>query len=183
MKKILVFSIMVCASFILNAQKIFTKTANVSFNASSPLEPIEGITRTATTVIDLATGNMEFAALVKSFIFSQALMQEHFNENYMESNKYPKANFKGKIENIKDINVSKDGTYKAKVSGNLEMHGVTKPVSTTADLVVKGGKIKATTNFTVTIADYGISIPSAVKDKIAKTAKINIIAEYQPLNR
>lgn len=181
MRKIIVFSFMICATFILNAQKIFTKTANVSFNASSPLEPIEGTTRTASTVIDLTNGNMEFAVLVKSFLFPQALMQEHFNENYMESNKFPKATFKGKIENLKDINFTKDGTYKAKVSGNLEMHGITKPVSTTADFVIKGGKIKATSNFSVTIADYGIAIPSAVKDKIAKTAKISIVAEYQPL--
>jgi polyisoprenoid-binding protein YceI len=183
MRKIIVFSFVICIAFASKAQKIFTKTANVTFNASSPLEPIEGTTRTATTVVDLSNGNMEFAVLVKSFIFPQALMQEHFNENYMESNKFPKAIFKGKIDNLKEINLSKDGSYKAKVSGNLEMHGITKPVATVADFVVKGGKIKATSNFAVTIADYGISIPAAVKDKIAKTAKINIIAEYMPLNK
>jgi polyisoprenoid-binding protein YceI len=181
MRKLLVFSMLFCAVFSLHAQKYFTKTANVSFNASSPLEPIEGTTRTATTVIDAATGNLEFAALVKSFLFPQALMQEHFNENYMESSKFPKATFKGKIDNIKEVNFAKDGSYKAKVSGILEMHGVSKPVNTTADIVVKGGKIKATTNFSITIADYNIAVPSAVKDKIAKVAKISVSTDYQKL--
>ncbi len=183
MRKLFVFSMLFSAAFSLQAQKYFTKTATVNFNASSPLEPIEGTTRTASSVIDAATGNMEFAALVKSFLFPQALMQEHFNENYMESGKFPKATFKGKIDNMKEVNFAKDGTYKAKISGNLEMHGVSKPVNTTADIVVKGGKIKATANFSITVADFKITIPAAVKDKIAKTAKISISTEYQELKK
>lgn len=183
MKKVIVFAIFLGVSFASQAQKYFTKTANVSFNASSSVEAIEGTTRSASSVIDATTGNMEFAVLVKSFIFAQALMQEHFNENYMESSKFPKATFKGKIDNIKEINFAKDGTYKAKISGNLEMHGVSKPITTIADIKVSGGKIKAGATFTITVADYNIAIPAAVKDKIAKTAKITISTDYQVLKK
>jgi polyisoprenoid-binding protein YceI len=179
MKKLLLFSLLLSVGFSLQAQKYFTKIGRVSFNASSPLEPIEGETRTASSVIDAASGNIEFAVLVKSILFEKALMQEHFNENYMESNKFPKAVFKGKIDNIKEVNF----TYKAKISGNLEMHGVSKAVSTTAEIKVTNGVAKSKANFSVNLADYKINIPAAVSDKIAKVAKIAVAAEYQALNR
>jgi len=101
-------------------------------------------------------------------------MQEHFNENYMESNKYPSATLKGKIVNIADLKLDKDGTYKAKVQGTLEMHGVTNNISVPATLVVNGGKINFNANFSVLCADYKIAIPSVVADKVAKDVKINI---------
>jgi polyisoprenoid-binding protein YceI len=111
---------------------------------------------------------------VKNFIFAQALMQEHFNENYLESNKFPSATLKGKIVNIADLKLDKDGTYKAKVQGTLEMHGVTNNLTVPATLVVSGGKINFNANFNVLCADYKIAIPSVVADKVAKEVKINI---------
>lgn len=167
----------------LSAQKYFTRTGNISFSASSPLEPIEATTKTASCVIDAATGNMEFAVLITSFQFEKALMQEHFNENYLESGRYPKGSFKGKIENIRDVKFNKEGNYKVRVSGTVEIHGVAKPVSTTADFAVSAGKIKASSNFSVLLSDYNIKIPSAVSDKITKTAKISIKAELQELRK
>ncbi|MBL7831812.1 MAG: YceI family protein [Saprospiraceae bacterium] len=110
-------------------------------------------------------------------------MQEHFNENYLESSKFPKAMFKGKIDNLKDINFKKDGTYKANISGNLTIHGVTKPVKTTANFQVNGQRINATTDFSVVMKDYKVSIPSLVKDKVAKTATIQVEANYQQLKK
>ncbi len=159
--------------------KYFTKSGNLKFEASSPVEKIEGITKTGSSVIDTKTGNIEFAVLIKSIKFEQTLMEEHFNENYMESNKFNKATFKGKIANFDKINFAKDGTYKSTAEGDLTIHGVTKKVSSPVTFTVSGGKVKGETNFSIEIADYGIAIPSVVKDKIAKTAKILVMANYE----
>lgn len=172
--KLAILAVMVGAPILLSAQRIFTKSANVAFDATSnkSLEEVEAKTNTGTIVIDAATGAVEAAVLMKSFQFEKALMQEHFNENYVESTKFPKATFKGKITDTSKVNFTKDGTYNVSVSGNLTMHGVTKPVTAPATITVKGGKVNAQTDFTVTLADYGISIPSLVADKVAKVVKV-----------
>lgn len=182
MKNVLMIMLLLSVTFSLQAQKYFTKGGNISFNASSPAEKIEGKSTTASSVIDATTGNMEFAVLVKSIIFDKALMQEHFNENYMESTKFPKATFKGKIDNLKEVNFSKDGSYKAKVSGNLTIHGVTKAITTNSDIKVSGGKINAASTFDVTLEDYKIEIPGLVKDKISKTAKVVVNVNLDKMN-
>ena len=174
MKNALMILFVVGTCLSLQAQKYFTKSGAITFNASSPLEKIEGKSNTGSAVLDGATGNLEVAVLIKSFIMEKALMQEHFNENYMESSKFPKAKFVGKIENLKEVNLAKDGTYKAKISGNLTIHGVTKPVSTTADMKVSGSKISSSSAFDIKLEDYKIDIPGLVKDKISKSAKVNI---------
>lgn len=106
------------------SQKYFTKNGTVSFQAGTALEDIDATNKSAASVLDAATGQIEFAVLIKGFEFRRALMQEHFNENYMESNKYPKAVFKGKITNLQSISFQKPGSYPAAVSGVLEIHGV-----------------------------------------------------------
>jgi polyisoprenoid-binding protein YceI len=115
---------------------------------------------------------------VKSFEFKVALMQEHFNENYMESDKLPKSSFKGKISNLDKIDFKKDGMYPAEVSGDLTIHGVTKPVATSGTIEVKGQTLTAKAKFTVSPKDYNIVIPSLVEDKIAKTIDINVDVPY-----
>ncbi len=173
--KLTVLAILVGAPILLSAQRIFTRSANVSFDATSnaSLEEVEAKTNTGTIVIDAATGKVEAAVLMKSFQFKKALMQEHFNENYVESSKYPKAMFKGKFTDTSKVDFAKDGTYKVNLSGNLTVHGMTKPVSAPATITVKGSKVTAQTGFTVALADYGISIPSLVADKVAKVAKVS----------
>lgn len=159
-----------------SAQKYFTKTGKISFDAttSSSPEKIEGVNKTSTCVLDVKTGAMQFAVLMKGFLFERALMEEHFNENYVESNKFPKAEFKGAISNNDAVNYSKDGTYNVTVKGKLTMHGVTKDVETPGKLVVQGGKILAAATFNALLADYNVSIPGLVADKVAKTAKIGV---------
>ncbi len=166
----------------LSAQKIFTKTAAVKFSANSNLEKIEGNTNTASTAIDKSSGNIEFALLVKSLKFEKALMEEHFNENYMESTKFPKATFKGKITNNADIKWETDGKYSAKIAGQLTVHGVTKDINTVAEVTIKAGVATTSSKFSIEVADYGIEIPSLVKDKVAKTAKIEVSAIYNKAN-
>lgn len=163
-------------------QKYYSKTGKISFHSEASMEKIEATNTSASTVIDVATGSVEWAVLIQGFKFEKALMQDHFNENYMESATYPKAKFKGKIDNLASVNFSKDGVYSVTVIGQLEMHGVSKPVTTQGTITVKGGAISAKSNLTVLVADYGIEIPKLVADNIAKSVDISILADYQLMN-
>ena len=182
MKKLLFSAFASLLFFNVNAQKFFTKTGKIYFTAGSSIEKIEATTNKSTAVVDLATGKMEVKLLVKGFHFEKALMEEHFNENYLESGKFPDANFAGSITDLKSVDLKKDGTYTVKVAGKLTLHGVTKDVTTTAKLTTKSGAItNATTNFNVVLADYKVAIPGPVKEKIAKEAKIDVTLALQPL--
>jgi polyisoprenoid-binding protein YceI len=108
-------------------------------------------------------------------------MEEHFNENYIESEKFPKAEFKGTISDNASVNYTKDGTYSVKVKGKLSMHGETKDVETTGKITIQGGKISATADFTVQLSDFKVSIPGLVADKVSKTAKIIVSCSLEPL--
>ena len=182
MKKIL---LLIAAMVVVNAgfsqKRYFTKTGTITFEAGTSLEDITAINKSTTTVVDAITGQVEFALLIKGFEFKRSLMQEHFNENYMESDQFPKAVFKGKITNIEKINLQKDGVYPVKVAGTLEMHGIKKSVDLNGTFTVSGGYITATSSFVVVLQDYGISIPGLVKDKISKTANISVRCIYTPL--
>lgn len=173
--KMALLAVLFGAPILLSAQRIFTKAAIVNFDATSnaSLEEIKAKSNTGTLVIDEASGNVEAAVLMKSFQFEKALMQEHFNENYVESSKFPKAVFKGKLADVTAVKFERDGTYKINVVGNLTMHGKTKQVTAPTVFTVKGGKVSATTDFTVALADFDVEIPSLVADKVAKTVKIN----------
>lgn len=155
-------------------KRYFTKTGTVSFRAGTALEDIDGVNKSTTCIFDAATGDIQFAILVKGFEFKSALMMEHFNENYMESDKFPKSVFKGKITNLDKINFEKDGSYPVTVKGILEIHGVKKDIETTGNFKVAGETVLATAAFDVALEDFKIEIPGLVKDKISKTAKIQI---------
>ena len=179
--------LLVCATLIFTAssfsQKYFTKNGKVNFDATAPSSPekIEGINRSVTCVVDAKTGNMQFAVLMKGFEFERALMEEHFNENYVESDKFPKAEFKGAIEGNEKVNYAREGTYTVKVKGKLTMHGESKDVETDGKLILQGGKINATAEFIVPLSDFKVSIPGLVADKVSKTAKITVACALEPL--
>lgn len=162
-------------------ERFFTKNGRVSFEAGTDLEDINAVNNGASSVFDTSTGQIECAVLIKGFEFKRALMQEHFNENYMESDKYPKAVFKGKVTNIDKVNFREDGTYALKIKGFLEIHGTKKEIETNGIMNIAGGAVKANTAFTVLISDYNISIPGLVKDKISKTANIRMECTYNAL--
>lgn len=185
LKLALTLAALVAAPMFLQAQRLFSRNANVSFDATSnkSLEEIDAKTNTGTIVIDVGTSAIEAAVLLKSLQFEKALMQEHFNENYVESSKYPKATFRGKIADPSKVNFSKDGTYNVNISGNMTLHGVTKPVNAPATITVKGGKVSAQSNFDLTIADYNIDIPSVVSDKVAKVAKVSFGGALEVLKK
>jgi YceI-like domain len=174
MKNILLFAALLVSQLGLSQSKYFTKSANVSFDATAKNSPeeIKAKQKSGTLVITDG-GAVEAAVLIKSFLFKAALMQEHFNENYMESTKFPKATFKGKVSEG-SYTLGQDGVYDVKITGKMTMHGITKDLTAPAKVTVKGGKISTEANLTLVLADYGISVPGLVADKVGKEAKITI---------
>ena len=181
MKKFLLSFVLLLTINITFAQRYYTKTAQISFDAGTGLEDIIGVNKSSMTVIDVPTGQIQISTLIRGFEFKSQLMQDHFNENYMETDKYPKATFSGVIVNMGSIDFKKNGTYAATVKGMLEIRGVKNPVETKAKFVVNGDNITATCEFVVLMSQYKINIPSLVADKLSKTAKINVNCIYQPL--
>ena len=108
-------------------------------------------------------------------------MEEHFNEDYMESDKFPKGEFKGVITNNAEINYAKDGVYSAKVKGKMTIHGITKDVETTGTIKVDNGKVNANSVFNVLLSDYKIKIPAVVKDKVSNSIKVSVDCQLEPL--
>jgi hypothetical protein len=161
------------------AQDVFTcRNTNLSFFSSTPMEDIDAKTDKGVSAINLKTGEVYFKVAVNSFKFKKQLMEEHFNENYLESDKYPYAIFKGKIAPGEDLH--KEGTREVIVDGTLSLHGVDKPYHEKATLTVQGGKPSATTKFTVKLADHQIKIPTLVIKNIAETVEVTVNAAYTP---
>jgi len=161
------------------AQRYMSRTGTIRFFSEAPLENIEAINNQVSGVLDASTGKIAFTLLMKAFSFEKALMQEHFNEKYVESDKYPKASFEGEIVDWKALS---DGPMKVQVRGNLTIHGVTNPVVAEATLTPKNGKLHGHSVFTVAVDDYDIKIPAAVRDNIAKTIEITVNIDYEKMD-
>ncbi|MGB0390954.1 MAG: YceI family protein [Salibacteraceae bacterium] len=160
------------------AQKYFTRTGEISFFSSTSVEDIEAHNKTVTAVFVAESGAIQFSVTMKAFHFEKALMEEHFNENYVESDEFPKSTFKGKIVDMASINLKKDGEYSSKVTGNLTIHGVTKEISTMATFKVKGEKVIGMAKIPVNPEDYKIEIPGVVREKIAKELEVSITMNF-----
>lgn len=156
--------------------KWFTKTGKITFFSSTPVEDIKAVNNQVVVAFTQESGSIAAKATIKSFIFKKKLMQEHFNENYMESDKYPNASYLGKIDNIKAVNFSKDSTYKVTTSGALTIHGVTKNITTSGTLKVEGNRATINAEFDVLLKDYNIKKPSVVAMKIADKIKVTLNA-------
>ena len=175
MKKITtILAIMLFTATLANAQKYMTKGGTIKFSSDTPMEKIEGVNRQVNSALDFTTGNFVFKVLIRGFEFEKALMQEHFNENYMESEKFPNSTFNGKITNIKDVNLAKDGVYKVVAEGDLFMHGITNKVKVNGTLEVKAGKVLGVATFNVAPKDYNITIPAAVIKNISEAIKVDV---------
>ncbi|MBE0649108.1 MAG: YceI family protein [Bacteroidales bacterium] len=163
-------------------QKYVTKTGTIKFYSDAPLEKIEAINNQVNAALDTETGDLVFRVLMKSFIFEKALMQEHFNENYVESDIYPNATFLGKIINAGEIDFKKAGTYKTQVEGKLTLHGVTKSVKENGTLSVSDGKIMAISVFPILLSDYEVKIPGAIAGKISESIDITVEVTMSSVN-
>jgi polyisoprenoid-binding protein YceI len=155
-------------------QRFITKNGHIWFYSEAPLETIEAHNKQVNAALDIKTGDFVFKVLMKSFIFEKALMQEHFNENYVESDKFPNATFKGKVTNMDEVEFSMPGSYSAIIEGELTIHGITQKITADGIFHVKSDKIEGKAKFNLAIADYNISIPGAVAGKIADVVEINV---------
>lgn len=181
MKRLFFFTLLLNIILIANAQKYITKNGYIGFFSHTPMEDIKGDNNQVVGLLDISTGEMVFQALIKSFHFDRALMEEHFNENYMESDKFPKALFKGKITNLSSVNFSKNGTYEVTVDGDLTIHDVTNKISTKGTIEIVTGGINANSKFNVVPENYKINIPGVVRDKIDKNLVVTVTMKYAPM--
>mgnify|MGYP000048788550 FL=1 len=178
MKKLILSICWIAFATIATAQQVYgTKTGQIVFNATGKEVKIVGVNNQTDSKFVSSTGQIVFAVLVKGFKFENQLMEDHFNENYMESTQFPKADFKGYITNVKEVNFGKDGDYPIKVEGNLTIHGVTNKVSTEGVMQLKSGKPSIIGSFKIPINQYGIK-GSYIGDKIASEANIQINCKY-----
>ncbi|HLY68150.1 MAG TPA: YceI family protein [Puia sp.] len=171
MKKNIFISIFLLSATNMYCQTYMSKTAFIGFYSKTPLEDIVAESQQAYAVVDLDKKQLAFAVLLKGFAFKKELMQTHFNENYVESDKYPKANFTGSFNAAPDKNGDPTGVL---VTGNLTLHGTTKNMTVPATMQMVNGKLIAQATFTCKPEDFNISVPSLVRDKIASEIRVEV---------
>ena len=157
------------------AQKFIAEAGTVSFYSEAPVEDIEAVNHQITSIFDSDSGQIVFLVPIKHFEFDKPLMKEHFNENYMESEKYPKSTFKGKLEGYE----KKEGVQHLRALGDLTIHGVTRQVEFPGTLEMKDGTISIKAKFSVRVADYEIEIPSLLFQDIAEVVEVTLNINYK----
>ncbi|MEN2281770.1 YceI family protein [Algoriphagus sp. SE2] len=171
MKKINLVLIFCFACFLTNAQTLYsTNNGQVSFYSDAPLEDIQAVNKTVASIINADNNEIAVQMRITDFDFPNKLMQEHFNENYLESEKYPTGVFKGKFKEALDLKTV--GTYKATAEGTMTIHGVTKSVSIPGTIVSNGNQLKLDFKFPIKLEDYKIDIPTIVFNKIAEVVDV-----------
>lgn len=178
MKKTSILFTLLFAGIAAMAQPKKTSSASVSFDASTPEDPVAvAVNKTVIAVLDTKTGTIGFEATVKNFAFENKRVEEHFNAaRWLNSAEFPKFTFKGKITDLSKVNFAKDGSYKVNVTGDLTVKGVSNPLSTPATLVVKGGNISGAASFNVNLPSYKIM---ADGKKVSKDARVTVNADFK----
>ena len=165
--------------FVINAQNLYTSTSSeISFFSEAPLENIQALNKNAKSIINIKNNEIVVVVVIKRFEFENSLMEEHFNENYLESDKYKTAVFKGKMNEL--IYFNKDGNYNVSATGELEVHGVKQKRSIEGTITVKGNTLTLNTTFNIALKDHNIKIPKAVIQNIAETLKVTATINYEP---
>jgi len=180
-KQSLLVLILVFGGHSINAQRYITQNGNIKFFSETPVENIEAFNNQVSSVIDLANGKIVFSLLMKAFNFEKALMQEHFNEKYVESEKFPKSTFKGQLIDFDKGKIS-EGKQDVKVKGELSIHGVTQKIEAPGTVEMVDGMLMVKSTFTILLADYDIPVPSPVSDKISETIEIKVNCEYERMD-
>ena len=179
MKKILLLVVCFLLGNAASAQNVYiSKKTEISFFSEARLENIEAISKKAVSAINISTKAIAFKIPIQSFIFNNGLMKEHFNENYMESDKFPEASFNGKI--IDNIDLTKNGEYKISATGKLLMHGIAKDRIITGVIKVKDGEIELLSTFLVPVSAHKIDIPNDKISNISQNISVKIKAIYEP---
>src|SRR3954468_21304012 len=175
MKKLMFSLLLMVICYSSYSQIYLTRTAYIGFFSKTPAEDIKAINNQVYAAIDAGKKELAFSLLIKSFTFTKELMQEHFNENYVESDKYPKASFSGTYTG--DVDLTKNGVYNVIVTGNLTLHNTTKEITAPGTLEVKDTHLIGTAHFKTKPEDFNISIPSLVRGKIAQEITVDINAD------
>jgi len=173
---------LICVSRVLSAQSIYiTDASEISFFSSTPIEDIEAINTTCTSLLNIAKNDIVFRVPMAGFQFEKPLMQEHFNENYMDTEKFPYATFKGKLSDTLDL--TKNTIYKTSVTGMMNIHGVDRAETYTGTIEVKGGKASLKCEFKVKLKDHKIKIPKVVFTNIAEEIDVKVFFQYKPYEK
>ena len=160
-------------------QELYTcKNTHITLFSKALIEDIKAATSSGVSVYNATTGELDFSVPISTFQFEKAFMQQHFNSDYMESDKYPRAIFKGKIQ--EHIDVAKDGTYPINVTGDLTVHGITQKRTIQGTATIKNGIISMVSEFMVKCADHNIDIPQILFYHIAESIKVTVSATYNP---
>lgn len=177
-KYILILLTSVAFTVNLYAQKYKSVTSGIHFYSEAPVEDIEAVNHDGQSAINVATGEIVFSIPIKSFIFEKALMQEHFNENYLESDKYPNATFKGVISGF---NVENKEWQQATAQGKMSIHGVEKDFSCEGKIKIENSALKIETKFPIQLKDYKIKIPKVVFYNIAEIVDVTVNFKYEKI--
>ena len=180
MKKILSLFLLATVTHV-NAQLYSSNSSKISFFSKTPAEDISAVNTTSKSAINTKDKSVLVKVKVIAFKFEKPLMEEHFNEKYLESDKFPDAVFKGKI--ISDIDFKKDGFYHVKAEGILSMHGIDKPRTLEGTLEIKKGQMILHCKFNVKPVDHKIEVPSVVTEKIAESIEVDVHFTYVPYKK
>ncbi|MFC2151002.1 YceI family protein [Bacteroidota bacterium] len=156
----------------------FTRTGQIYFLSHTEAIDIDANNHQAASFLDIVTGKMQFAVLIKSFEFTLATAKEHFNESYMESDKYPKAEFKGEIQNIDNFNLNNQGAYQVKVKGEIVIREIKKNIEVDAEIIVSDKVITAKSEFYLAISDFNIKVPKLLDHRVAKQILVKVNINY-----
>lgn len=176
----IILSLFFCSSISQAQGRYLTKQGHVSFFSNTPVEDIKAENNQVLSVLDSGNGKIVISILMKSFMFEKSLMQEHFNENYVESNQFPKTTFKGDIQDFGNL---KKGKHHVLIHGDLTIHGVTQKATIESVFVKSENKITLTGQFHIKILNFGIDIPSAVANNIAKDVAISFELNHKPYKK
>lgn len=156
----------------------FTRNGHIYFISHTDIIDIDADNHQVASFLNIETGKIQFAVLIKSFEFSLATAKEHFNESYMESDKFPKATFKGEILNIDSFDLNKNGICSVRVKGDITIKGITKNIEVPGELTVENEKINAVSEFELSISDFNISVPRIVENRVAKIVQLRVNMNY-----
>jgi hypothetical protein len=159
-------------------QKYTAEKGEIAFFSDGAIEDIEAKNSMVGSLVNTSTGELVFIAKIKDFIFPKSLMREHFNEKYMETERYPKATFTGKLVGFKP---GAAGEQKVSAVGKMNIHGITKDVDVPGTLEVRDGKALMKARFMVKLLDYNIKIPSLVWQNIAEVVEVRVEFTYKPI--
>ncbi|MCS6982530.1 MAG: YceI family protein [Flavobacteriales bacterium] len=180
MKQFVFLIAVLCGSAAMgSSQKYLTRNGEIRFFSEAPLENIEAVNRLVLAIYNASTKELAFRVTMKAFEFEKAAMQEHFNRDYVHSDKFPVATFEGRIVEPEELKIDTKGLQKVKVAGKLTIHGVTRSVSEWGTISIENGVVKLASEFTIALSDYNIRVPTDKVRNISNTIKIFVHATLE----